>query len=337
MDTEEELRLALAQAFDRRFGEGHEVPRLERLSAGASRESYIFDVAAPDGAARSLILKRDPPDAPRDDDNPDSRFGSDRPTEAAIVAAAHGAGVPAPAMIFCAEPADGLGSAFVMEALTGETLPQKILREPSLAEGRARLPAQMGVALARLHAVPPSDLPKMRVFRLDDHLAAFRAILDGYGHPQPGFEYGLRWLERHRPPEEPQVFAHGDFRLGNIIVDGSGLTGILDWEVGHLGNRYVDLSWPSVRAWRFGRDDSPFAGVGAREDFFAAYEAEGGRKVDPEIVHYWEVLGTLRWGVMCMTIGQQFTSGREASVEKAVIGRRVAETELDFLDLVDAI
>lgn len=337
MNAEEELARTLAAAFDRRFGAGHEVHHLERLSAGASRESYLFEIGDAAGARRPLILKRDPPDAPRTEDNPDNRFGSDRETEAAILAAAHAAGVPAPSMIFCAEPADGLGAAFVMEALSGETLPQKILREPALAEARRRLPAQMGAALARLHAVPADSLPKIRTFRLDDHLAAFRSILDGYGQPQPGFEYGLRWLERRRPPADPLVFAHGDYRMGNIMVDADGLAGILDWEVGHLGDRHVDLSWPSVRAWRFGRDDAPFAGVGQRETFFDAYEAEGGRKVDPEIVHYWEVLGTLRWGVMCMTIGQQFTSGREASVEKAVIGRRVAETEMDFLDLVDSI
>ncbi|ANK80197.1 MAG: hypothetical protein TEF_04895 [Rhizobiales bacterium NRL2] len=337
MEQENDLGPRLARAFDRRFGGGHSVERLERLSAGASRESYIFEVLAPDGGRRSLILKRDPPGAAHDEDDPDNRFGADRPTEAAIVAAAHAAGAHAPAMIFCADDADSLGAAFVMEALEGETLPQKILRDPALAKARARLPAEMGAALARLHAVPTRELPRLRTFRLDDHLAAFRAILDGYGQPQPGFEYGLRWLEKHRPPDEAPVFAHGDFRMGNIIVDTQGLAGILDWEVGHLGDRHVDLSWPSVRAWRFGRDDRPFAGVGPRETFFEAYEAAGGAPIDPEIVRYWEVLGTLRWGVMCMTIGQRFTSGREASVEKAVIGRRVAETELDFLDLIDVL
>ncbi|WP_416898555.1 MAG: phosphotransferase [Minwuia sp.] len=135
--------------------------------------------------------------------------------------------------------------------------------------------------------------------------------------------------------DEPPVFAHGDYRMGNIMVDGRGLVGILDWEVGHRGDRYVDLSWPSVRAWRFGRDATPLAGVGQREDFYRAYEEAGGAPVDRAAVHYWEVLGTLRWGIMCMTIGQQFTSGRERSVEKAVIGRRVAETELDFLSMLD--
>lgn len=332
-----ELHELLARAFDRRGGAGHRVTDLVRLSAGASREAWSFRLQKPDGGSEPLILKRDPIDAePIPEEDADNRFGADRATEAAIVDAAWRAGVPAPRLTFLAEPADNLGTGFVMQALEGETLPQKILRDPGLAAARAALPEQLGAALAKLHLLPTDSAPKVRTFTLDDHLTAFRKVLDDYGQPQPGFEFGLRWLHRRRPPEEPLVFAHGDYRMGNIMVDAKGLAGVLDWEVGHFGDRYIDLSWPSVRAWRFGRDDTPMAGVGQRADFFAAYEAAGGKAVDPEIAHYWEVLGTLRWGVMCMIIGQQFTSGRERSVEKAVIGRRVAETELDFLMMIDA-
>ncbi|WP_417514074.1 phosphotransferase family protein [Minwuia sp.] len=332
-----ELETALAAALSRRNGERLTVTGLTRLSAGASREAYAFEATDSSGAVQKLILKRDPPGSPQDPQSDDNRFGADRATEAAILDTAHRAGVPAPEMIFLAEPEDGVGTGFVMQALEGETLPQKILRDENLDTARARLPVQLGEALARLHAIPPDGIPGLRTFTLDDHLKAFRRVLDDYGQPQPGFEYGLQWLHRRRPPTEPLVFAHGDYRMGNIMVDESGLAGILDWEVGHRGDRHIDLSWPSVRAWRFGRDETPLAGVGQRADFLAAYEAAGGKPVDPTVVHYWEVLGTLRWGIMCMTIGQQFTSGRERSVEKAVIGRRVAETELDFLMMIDPV
>lgn len=331
---EEHLGLGLARAFDRRRGGEHAIRDLTRLSAGASREAWSFTLQGPDGP-EPLILKRDPPDAKTPEPSENNRFGADRATEAAIVDAAWRAGVKSPRMIFLADPEDGLGTGFVMQALAGETLPQKILRDPNLADARAALPAQLGAALAKLHALPVSDAPSVRRFSLDDHLAAFRKVLDEYGQPQPGFEYGLQWLHKRRPPEEAPVFAHGDYRMGNIMVDQKGLAGVLDWEVGHIGDRYIDLSWPSVRAWRFGRDATPMAGVGQRETFFLAYEDAGGEAVDPTVAHYWEVLGTLRWGVMCMTIGEAFTSGRERSVEKAVIGRRVAETELDFLMMID--
>jgi len=332
---EEKLAGALAHAFDRRSGSGHDVSGLTRLSAGASREAWAFDMTRPSGEREALILKRDPPGSQPPDPAEDNRFGANREMEAEVLDAAWHAGMPAPRLIFMAEPEDELGDGFVMQALSGETLPQKILRDPDLEDARAALPAQLGAALAKLHALPLADAPPVRRFTLDDHLSAFRKVLDEYGHPQPGFEYGLRWLHERRPAEEPPVFAHGDYRMGNIMVDRQGLAGVLDWEVGHIGDRYIDLSWPSVRAWRFGRDATPLAGVGQRETFFRAYEEAGGAPVDRQVAHYWEVLGTLRWGVMCMTIGQAFTSGRERSVEKAVIGRRVAETELDFLMMID--
>lgn len=308
---------------------------LRRLSEGASREAWSFSLQRPDNHTEHLILKRDPPDAPVVPDDNDNRFGADRGAEAAILDAAFRAGVPAPRLIFTTTSEDALGEGFIMQALEGETLPQRILRDPELDEARRKLPAQLGAALARLHAVPPEDRPLLRHFALDDHLAAFRKVLDDYGHAQPGYEFALRWLHDRRPADDPSVFVHGDYRMGNIMVGAAGLAGILDWEVGHIGDRHLDLAWPSVRAWRFGRDSTPLAGVGRREDFFAAYEAAGGRTIDRATVHYWEVLGTLRWGVMCMTIGQRFTSGQERSVEKAVIGRRVAETEFDFLNMIE--
>ena len=49
---------------------------------------------------------------------------------------------------------------------------------------------------------------------------------------------------------------------------------------------------------------------------------------------YREVLGTLKWGIMC--IAQAFThlSGTVRSVELAAIGRRVCENEWDLLNML---
>ena len=94
-----------------------------------------------------------------------------------------------------------------------------------------------------------------------------------------------------------------------------------------------DLGWLCVKAWRFGVD-RPVGGFGEREDLFAAYERASGRRVDPDVVRWWEVLGTLKWGIMC--IAQAFThlSGAARSVELATIGRRVCENEWDLVGLM---
>jgi aminoglycoside phosphotransferase (APT) family kinase protein len=128
---------------------------------------------------------------------------------------------------------------------------------------------------------------------------------------------------------------HGDFRLGNVIVGGDGLRAVLDWELVHLGDPMEDLGWMCVKAWRFG-SPLPVAGVGEYERLFEAYEAAGGAAIDGDVVRWWEVLGTLKWGIMCIMQANAHLSGVARSHELAAIGRRVCENEHDlFLALQD--
>ena len=95
----------------------------------------------------------------------------------------------------------------------------------------------------------------------------------------------------------------------------------------------ADFGWLCSRVWRFG-GPGPVAGMGSYQELFDAYEAAGGAKVDPEVVRWWETLGTLMWGVMCVMQATAHTSGAIRSVELAAIGRRVAEQEHDLLGLL---
>jgi aminoglycoside phosphotransferase (APT) family kinase protein len=108
---------------------------------------------------------------------------------------------------------------------------------------------------------------------------------------------------------------------------------VLDWELAHTGDPMEDLGWVCVNSWRFGGIDRPVGGFGSREELFAGYVAAG-RRVDPARVTFWEVMGTLRWGVMCCGMMQRFRLGSERSIERAMIGRRASETEIDLLRLL---
>ena len=108
---------------------------------------------------------------------------------------------------------------------------------------------------------------------------------------------------------------------------------MLDWELAHLGDPMEDLGWLCVKAWRFGASP-PVGGFGEYDDLFGAYAAAAGVKVDPEAVHWWEVLGTLKWGVMCIMQASTHLNGFSRSVELAAIGRRVCENEYDLLELL---
>ena len=70
----------------------------------------------------------------------------------------------------------------------------------------------------------------------------------------------------------------------------------------------------------------------AREERAAGYEAAGGGPVDLQRVRFWEIVGTLKRGVNCTMQLAAFQLGGD--VEKAAIGRRASETEIDLLELI---
>jgi aminoglycoside phosphotransferase (APT) family kinase protein len=208
------------------------------------------------------------------------------------------------------------------------------MRAPGLAAARQGLARQCGAALAALHRVDFDNLPRLRRGTPRAELAHFEAIHRGHGTARPVFELALRWLAQRVPGDPPApCLVHGDFRNGNLVVDAEGLAAVLDWELAHLGDPMEDLGWLCVNSWRFGRIDLPAGGFGAREDLFAGYASAGG-KVDPGRVHWWEVMGTLKWGIMCESMAHAWLCGAEHNVELAAIGRRASETEIDLLRLI---
>jgi aminoglycoside phosphotransferase (APT) family kinase protein len=221
-----------------------------------------------------------------------------------------------------------LGAPFLLvEHIEGETIARRILREDAFVEARPKLAAQCGEALARIHRIPLDVVPQLEH---QDQVEQYRAVLDSTGEPHPAFELGFRWLEANRPPPTRTTVVHGDFRHGNIIVGPDGLRAVLDWEIVHVGDPMEDLGWLCVKAWRFG-GSLPVGGFGTYEQLLDAYAAAADVDVDPEVVRWWEVLGTLKWGVMCMMQALTHLTGLSRSVELATIGRRVCENEHDLL------
>ena len=180
-----------------------------------------------------------------------------------------------------------------------------------------------------------ATLPPLVHREAADHIAGLRRALDALSQPQPVFELALSWLDRRKPaPIARPLLVHGDYRTGNYLADEKGVTAILDWEGAHLGDPVEDLGWLCVKSWRFGAVDKPAGGFGSREELWAAYEKAGGAKVDPARAHWWEVFGTVRWGIICHQQAWRHLSGAVKSMELASIGRRAVETEVDLLQLL---
>jgi aminoglycoside phosphotransferase (APT) family kinase protein len=301
---------------------GARVDNLERLSGGASRETWSFEA---DG--RGLILQQRRPGAT-------SSAGTPMAVEVALLRAARAAGVPVPEVVADATESGALGEpAFVVERLPGESIARKLLRDEEFAAVRPRLARECGRTLAAIHRIPADVDDRLTAI---DPLQSMRTTLDSLGEPHPAIELGLRWLDNNQPASAAAApgVVHGDFRTGNLLITPEGLSAVLDWEIVHLGDPLEDLGWFCVRAWRFGEVDRPAGGFGTREELWAGYEEGGGAPVDPDAARWWEVYGTLRWAVICVMQAAAHWLGLSRSMELAAIGRRTSQSEHDLLALL---
>ena len=299
-----------------------------KLSGGASQETWSFDIVHPSGNV-GAILRRAPQGYGA---SPSRAAGLD--AEAALMRLAYEAGVPSPRVMHVLRPEDGLGTGFIMARVEGETIARKILRDEAFAKARPMLAWQLGKVAAGIHCLVLAQLPELRTSTATKEIAELEREYRSFDWPRPVFELALRWLRERDPgPSAEVTLVHGDFRHGNLIIGPDGVRAVLDWELAHLGDPLEDIGWICVNSWRFGEIDRPVGGFGSREELFAGYE-EAGRRVDPDCVKFWEVMGTLRWGVMCCGMMQRFRIGPDHSMERAMIGRRSSETEIDLLRLL---
>jgi aminoglycoside phosphotransferase (APT) family kinase protein len=284
------------------------------LAGGASKEAWAVDTA--DG--RELLVRR----AAGGVIHEGTLSLRD---EFEVLVAAREAGVKVPEPIAYLGEVEGR-EAFVMERVHGETIGRRIVKSPPPA-----LSDEMADELAKIHSIPVERLPFLRDA---DPFEIFYEELDSIEEPHPAIELGLVWTRERIPLERPRVIGHGDFRLGNLVVDEAGLVSVLDWEFSHVSDPAEDVAWPLVRAWRFGRDELRMGGIGEVESYVDRYAELTGREIPLDELYAWEVLGNCKWAIGALRQGRRHLRGEDRSVEFAILGRLAAEMEYEILDLM---
>jgi len=294
---------------------GTSITRTTQLAGGASKEAWA--VHTDDG--RELLLRRAGGGVIHLDTL------SLRQEFDVLVAARH-AGVRVPEPIAYLGDLDGR-EAFVMELVHGEAIGRRIVKAPPPG-----LDLQMAEELAKIHSIPPTTLPFLPSHDLWERLYA---ELDSVEEPHPAIELGIAWCRERLPLERPHVVTHGDFRLGNLMVDDAGIAAVLDWEFAHISDPAEDLAWPLIRAWRFGNDTRRLGGIGEVEPYLDRYAELTGLVVPLDELLAWEVLGNCKWAIGALTQARRHLRGEERSVELAILGRLAAEMEYELLDLIE--
>ena len=138
---------ALKEVLIREIDNCVDLLRVERLSGGASMETYRLLIETT-GGENVICMRRGAGGIDRD-----SVSAIGLSTEALLMRTARQHDVPEPEVYYVLTEEDNVGVGFIMEWLNGETLGARIVRSPELDDVRGALAEQCGRELAKIHAI----------------------------------------------------------------------------------------------------------------------------------------------------------------------------------------
>jgi aminoglycoside phosphotransferase (APT) family kinase protein len=124
----------------------------------------------------------------------------------------------------------------------------------------------------------------------------------------PLMRLAAAWLRRNMPAVDQVSIVHGDYRTGNFLYtenDGR-ISAILDWELGHLGDRHEDLAWVMNPTYgHLAEDGSTFLTCGfmPESQLLDLYQEASDLSVDPYRIRYYRILNTYKVTVIVLATG----------------------------------
>lgn len=293
----------LAENLRERLGlTGAEIRNLSQVAYGAARRTFLFDLETTDASGRrareELVLRLDPED-------PDgSLVPSDMKGEFDWYDVAfRAAGVPAPEPLVLELDPALLGAPFlVMRRLPGHADTATML-SAGFDDVREAVATDAMSVLGRIARIDV-DVARDRtgVGGPAGTSDAWRAAIDYWDAlllehelgPMPVTRSAVDLL-RDRPPapSERLVVVHGDYRLGNYLYQRSGVVGILDWEMAHIGDPHEDLAWALNETWAR-TDPSRVWGFLPRERALDAWQRSSGMTVDENSLAWWTLFSNVK-------------------------------------------
>jgi len=342
MTSNPELLSKLESYLSTRLSTNVSVTSLIPLSGGACQENYLIDLSLENGDIHNLVFRTD---------TGASLYGSlSRVHEYAVCELAHHAGLNTPKPYWLEKDSSHLGNPFYfLERISGKASGRYIVKDPSLKEIRKNFAETLATNLAKLHKVKESDCKDLTLLKtLKKHsgdnrnsiaLAAcsdMRMQMDSMKEQHPAMELILNWLFSNAPDSDSSVLVHGDFRTGNFMVTENEITGIIDWEFAHFGDRHEDFAWLCMRDWRFGKLNKEVGGFADRKEFIDIYNEHSDLHLVESKTLYWEVMGNLRWAIGSVGQAERHLSGADKGIELASIGRRACEMEWEAIRLIES-
>jgi aminoglycoside phosphotransferase (APT) family kinase protein len=290
---------------------------LSRTSAGFSRENWVFD-ATWGGERHDLIARRDPIGSVLD---------TDRRVEVAVLRVLAGTDVPSPTLRWADLEGTRLGRPSLIMDLAPGMCDNYVLNGSRPLEQRVELAHELYDLLSAIHSLDPARFalddpgPKAALVALDHWDGELRKV---QLEPEPELAFVIDWLRTHAPTNERTTLVHGDFKPGNVLLDGDQWTAVLDWETAHLGDPHEDLGWVT-NPLRQGEHRIP--GAWEPDDLLDRWSERTGWAVDRTSVHWWQVLANVKLSVIVLTGIRALVEGRLHRIHQSPV--RIYQLLLD--------
>jgi len=273
--------------------------------------------------------------------------GNDVETEYRTMDAVQDAAVPVPETVLWEGDRDRMGGRFFVVGFAPGDAPVVWEREEREMlydhwDGDSDLPSQVVDAAAGIHAVDPEAVPFLEppddytTWEIDRWERVYR---ESVRDPEPAVEEAIRWFRANAPEVTEYTLVHGDFRIGNMLVDGGDLSAVLDWELARVGDPMYDLGYASTNYFA-GKLVTPIerpelaCSLFEREWFYDEYARRTGREVDRDRVRYWRAFSAFVMMTISLAGVRRFREGDADDVRSAWLQYTVPGLVEDQLAIV---
>lgn len=322
--------------------DGHvRIASLRRFPVGFSWATFGVDLNPDVGVAvpaRTMILRVGK------DDGLYAPYSATRQFQ--VLAALARSPMPTPGVYWHSDDRAILGAPFFFcERSVGRApLPSPGAPDDPVPEHRASLGAQFVAALAQLHQFDWRAAPELAGWEpglTTENTAVYQVevLLDDYRRwamrPEPTVLWAAHWLRRHAPKAVRLGIVHGDYRIGNFLVQDGCITAMLDWESTHLGDPHEDLAWAGLA--QFNGGSGLVSRLLTESDFFRQYEERTGWAVDVNVVRYYAVMSMLKLALVNIAAAQRFQLSGTADIRMAALATQSTSTLRQVQKLIEAV
>tara|TARA_Y100000739_G_scaffold223399_1_gene226189 strand:- start:340 stop:1353 length:1014 start_codon:yes stop_codon:yes gene_type:complete len=279
----------------------------ERIFGGASRETYKIRIKDQFNNEEKLILRRT---------QESSLIETSQSTEYLAYSAYQDTSVPVPLMIDINEDQEILGAPFMlMQQLDG------VAASPFTPNVYSPHEQKLGEQFwSILGEIAKKDIADDFINQFDNTEAnpCWKKELDKWVgviredsiSVEPILEAGIRKLYGNAPKEsKKKSLVHGDYRNGNFLFLEDRITGILDWEMAHIGEPLEDLAWALSPIWSWQDKEKP-AYLIARQEALSIWEKASGLAIDENDLKWWELFACVKGMAIWISAGNEFKTGK---------------------------